>query len=447
MSQQKNNSLKIFIFGIILFGIIFKLAPIYYYHQGRSFIKKENYTKARNCLKNAYFFDQNNKDIRYYYVQSLTKLKPTIDVQKEVFAIANGMLEDSAQLVAQNQIDFWRDNVTYNIGENYIEQAPYDKGIIRWDKNKFPLRISIANNSSKSLPQYYNSEIMKAFSQWQASVEFLKFAVVDNSDEANIEIRIVPLPADVCSEDVCKYVVGYTNPIIKGNILKKMIITLYATDPKGNFFSDKELYNTILHEIGHALGIMGHSYSCEDLMYMATDNGSYYAPYRSSFQYISTKDINTLKLLYKMLPEITNTPQEQINTKGLIYSPIILGTNEQISNRKLKEAQNYIRKAPEVSGGYVDLAVAYAELNHTNKAIKALNKALELSKSNDEKFIALYNLAAINMNINNLDEAQKYANQAKDIHDCPEIKELLININHAIKSKTKPFKHNLLNEA
>ena len=51
------------------------------------------------------------------------------------------------------------------------------------------------------------------------------------------------------------------------------------------------------------------------------------------------------------------------------------------------------------------------------------------------------------MNINNLDEAQKYANQAKDIHDCPEIKELLININHAIKSKTKPFKHNLLNEA
>ena len=87
-----------------------------------------------------------------------------------------------------------------------------------------------------------------------------------------------------------------------------MTIILYSKDPFGNFFSDKELYNTILHEIGHALGIMGHSYSSEDLMYMATDNDSnFYAPYRSSFQYLSSKDINTIKLLYKMFPDISNT--------------------------------------------------------------------------------------------------------------------------------------------
>ena len=121
---------------------------------------------------------------------------------------------------------------------------------------------------------------------------------------------------------------------------------------------------------------MGHSYSSEDLMYMSTDNNnSFYAPYRSSFQYLSSKDINTLKLLYKMIPNITNTPLEEFKTRNLIYPPIILGTSKQINSRKLKEALNYIKKAPDLSGGYVDLAVAYAESNRNNDALKALNAA------------------------------------------------------------------------
>ena len=48
-----------------------------------------------------------------------------------------------------------------------------------------------------------------------------------------------------------------------------MTITIYDKDANGSYFSDRQLYNTVLHEIGHALGIMGHSYSTDDLMYMA----------------------------------------------------------------------------------------------------------------------------------------------------------------------------------
>lgn len=432
---------------VILFGILFKAAPIFFYHQGKMQMHKKNYANARESLKKAYFFDRSNKDIRYYYVQSLLRLNPDESVQKEIFDMALNNQEDSAQHAALNAVNEWRNNVTYNIGDNYIEQAPFEKGIIRWDVNKFPLKINISNESGITLPPYYNNEIINAFSQWQASAKFLKFAVVDNSESSNIQIKITPLPADVCTGNVCRYVVGFTNPTVNGSLLQKMTITLYATDPKGNFFSDKELYNTILHEIGHALGIMGHSYSSEDLMYMSTENSNnYYAPYRSSFQYLSSKDLNTLNLLYKMIPSITNTPLEKFNTKGLIYAPIILGTNTQISSRKLKEAQNYIKKAPDLSGGYVDLAVAYAELDRTNDAIKALNKALQLSKSNEEKYIALYNLAVVNMNCGRLENALKYAYEAKEISDSEDIKDLIMNIKHAQKSQAKPFKRNLIEE-
>ena len=226
-----------------------------------------------------------------------------------------------------------------------------------------------------------------------------------------------------------------------------MKIVLYTTDPNGNFFSDKEMYNTILHEIGHALGIMGHSYSTEDLMYMSTDSAtnSYYAPYRSSFQYLSAQDISTIKLLYKMLPTITNVPQKDIKTNGLIYSPIILGTSNQISLRKLKEAQNYIKNAPDIAGGYIDLGIAYAELKKYSEAVKALNKAEELAKSDGDKYIIYYNLAVINMNHNKLDLASKYATDAQNITNNDDTKELLSNIEHAKQSKNKPFKESLQN--
>lgn len=217
-----------------------------------------------------------------------------------------------------------------------------------------------------------------------------------------------------------------------------MTIVLYAKDPHGNFFSDKELYNTALHEIGHALGIMGHSYSSEDLMYMSSDNSSFYTPYRSSFQYLSSQDINTIKLLYKLIPTITNS--EKINTKGLVYAPIILGTSKDISSRKLKEAQNYVKQAPDMSGGYVDMGIAYAELNKTNDAIKAMQKAYELSKTDNERYTSLYNLSAIYMNAGELEKALTYANEAKKIMNTDEIKDLITNINHAKVTKTKPFK-------
>lgn len=421
----------------ILYAIGIKCAPAYYFNTGKIALKKQDYVTAHKNLRNAYNFNKNNKDYRYYYVQSLLNLSPIITVQKEMFEIASSSHNDSAQDLAENKVAEWRNNVMRNIGDNYIEQAPMDKGIMRWDSEKFPLKITVIDNSGIDIPSYYTDEVLKAFNQWEISTQFLKFAPAKNSSEANIQVIIKPLPNDVCTGNTCRYVVGYTTPDFKGTILNRMTIVLYSKDPHGNFFSDKELYNTALHEIGHALGIMGHSYSSDDLMYMASDNNNFYTPYRSSFQYLSSKDINTIKLLYKLIPDITNS--EKINTKGLVYAPIILGTSKDISSRKLKEAQNYIKQAPDLAGGYIDMGIAYSELNKTNDAIKAMQKAYELSKTDNEKYISLYNLSAVYMNAGQLDKALSYANEAKKIADTDEIKDLITNINHAKVTKRKPF--------
>lgn len=422
----------------ILFAVFLKATPVCFYYQGKSALDKKDYIKAHKCLKNAYNFDKKNKDYRYYYVQSLLRLSPTVTVQKEMFNIASSDDKDSAQTVAEAKIAEWRNNILSNIGNNYIEQAPSDKGIVRWSIEKFPLKIALVNQSNVEIPEYYNNEVYRAFSQWEVSSQILKFSSTNDANDADILVKFENLPNDVCDGNGCKYVVGFTTPSIKNNILKKMTITLYTKDPNGNYFSDKELYNTILHEAGHALGIMGHSYSSDDLMYMATEGSNFYTPYRSSFQYLSSQDINTIKLLYKLVPAITNS--EKVNTKGLVYAPIVLGTSKEISLRKLKDAQNYVKSAPDIPGGYVDLGVAYAELNKTHEAVKALQKALTLSKSDSDKYISYFNIAVVFVNSGDTKNALEYALKAQSISNNDEINELITNIRHAQITKSKPFK-------
>lgn len=422
----------------ILFAVFLKATPVCFYYQGKSALDKKDYIKAHKCLKNAYNFDKKNKDYRYYYVQSLLRLSPTVTVQKEMFNIASSDDKDSAQTVAEAKIAEWRNNILSNIGNNYIEQAPSDKGIVRWSIENFPLKIALVNQSNVEIPEYYNNEVYRAFSQWEVSSQILKFSSTNNANDADILVKFENLPNDVCDGNGCKYVVGFTTPSIKNNILKKMTITLYTKDPNGNYFSDKELYNTILHEAGHALGIMGHSYSSDDLMYMATEGSNFYTPYRSSFQYLSSQDINTIKLLYKLVPAITNS--EKVNTKGLVYAPIVLGTSKEISLRKLKDAQNYVKSAPDIPGGYVDLGIAYAELNKTHEAVKALQKALTLSKSDSDKYISYFNIAVVFVNSGDTKNALEYALKAQSISNNDEINELITNIRHAQITKSKPFK-------
>lgn len=420
---------KLFLFiSLIILALIFKFTPYACYLHGNMLMKKQEYQKAYSSYKIAYNIEKKNKNYKFAYVKALTRLSPTIPVQKELFLIANSDENDSAQASASIKISKWRELVLQNYGDNYIEQTPINNKILRWNTEKFPIKVSIVDNSGINLPQYYRIEILRAFTQWQKSSGFLKFSLINNSSDANIMVEIVQIPPNLCDGNTCQYVVGFTVPEYSGDTLKNMLITLYATDPYGRLFSDKELYNTILHEIGHSLGIMGHSYNSGDLMYMSQESAtnSMYAKYRSSFQYLSSKDINTIKLLYKLAPDITNGSIE--NTKGLVFAPIILGTSKDIASRKLKEAQNYVKKAPNLPNGYIDLATAYADLGRPKEALKALYKAYEYSKTNDEKYITAYNLSSFYLEVGDTKNAMKFAEIAKNISSTPEVAELISNI-------------------
>ncbi len=447
--MRKNFTIYLIITAILI-GIIaaINLLPAVFFKAGLNEYKVKHFEKAHKYLSIAKNLKPDNKEYKYNYVLALASIPPTYNVQKEMYALSKDNVTDSAARLALVQTDFWKRRILKKYGQNYIEQTPYDSKIIRWDIASFPLKVYIDFPSNDKLPDYYREEISKALNQWETSSGFLKFTFTQKAKEAQIVIKFLPLPENNCVGRVCKYVVAFTEPTIKVDMLKKMTITLYDKDAYGNYFSDKELYNTILHEIGHALGIMGHSYSTDDLMYMSNEEqqNNIYTRFRSSFQYISAKDINTITLLYNLAPDISNIPVSKIEKEKLIYPPIILGTAEDMQMDKIKEAKNYIKKAPAIPNGYIDLGIAYAQLGQKNNALKALNKALELSKTPQDNYIVYYNMAVVEMNAGNLSKALINARKAQEYFDSEEISDLISNIEHAKSTRKKPFKDTFIEE-
>lgn len=422
---MKKNNTGLLLGILIALLMFFYAVPYFSFNIGKNAYERNDYLKAFSTLAFSYKMHKDNENYRYYYALTLIKLKPALKVQKDLFELSQSKIDDSAKRIAAEKINDWRLNVNYNAGNNYIYNAPSERGIVRWDENKFPLKVFLKNLDS--VPDYYKTEINSAFAQWQNSVDFLQFEYVNKPSSANIIVEIAPLPQNVCKGSECQYIVGYTVPKIKNNLLKKMTITLYDKTPTGEYFSDKELFNTIMHELGHALGIMGHSYYEGDLMFVSTTSNNRFdsTRARSSFQFLTSSDINTLRLLYKLIPNVSNTPVEKLDTTGLIYAPILIGSSEEMHQRKIREALSYIEQAPEMSGGYVDLAIAYSELNQNDKAIQAFKQAIKYAKSDAELYLAYYNLAVLYSSLNNKNKALKYAQKAKKINSTDEVIELI----------------------
>lgn len=421
---------------VFLLYILGKLLPDFYLNLGKNDYLNKNYVSAYKNLKIAVTLSPKNRDVRYYYAQTLTNLRPTLGIQKELYKVSQLNQPDTADLIADRQISKWRSQIFFNTGTNYIEQAPSDHKILRWDVTKFPLKIYIKNNSS-SAPQYYQDAIQKAFLQWQASTKkLISFKFINNERDANIVVSINP-STDIkkCEQEDCKYTVAYTTPTINGDFLKKMDILFYDSNNLGQPFSQREIYNTALHEIGHALGIMGHSYNKDDIMYLETNQDSYFDKFRSDFQLISQTDLNTINLLYKLVPDITNTSLSEFDTSHKFFAPIILGSEEQINSRKMLEAQNYINSAPNLPNGYIDLAAAYMEIKQYNNAIESLNKALSLCSNDNERFMVYYNLSVTYMRIKDWKTALQYANTAKQLSTESNIDGLIAMINYNLGNK------------
>lgn len=177
-------------------------------------------------------------------------------------------------------------------GSDYFNEAV--TGIQRrWEQRRIPVYITDGTGVEHWKPEY--SQMMhKAFEEWMSrgqNVEIFDF--VDDPKSAKIicewsaNPKKLRNPAEQGQTDTT---FGNNGQMMKATII---MLTFTSTNPDIKL-SDAKFMHTALHEVGHALGIHGHSNNPRDVMYFASVDD---APAS-----LSERDVNTFWKLYGHVP-------------------------------------------------------------------------------------------------------------------------------------------------
>ena len=208
--------------------------------------------------------------------------------------------------------------------------------------------------------------------------------------------------------------IGKAIPAIKDNTLQRIDVYIKPTDTKGIRINNDKLLPLAEHEIGHALGLWGHSASPDDIMYHTGD----YLNNDTKTTGISSRDVNTLMLIYKMIPDVIDIPLASEDYNNMFYHQILTtypGENFELEIQRLisqlkDDRQNIIV--------WVDLAINYAYKKQYERSNYILNRVLPLVVNDyQNQHVILYNLAANYYKMRNYVTAERYLNLATKIND------------------------------
>lgn len=418
VKQQQKQNLKVsfIVFSVILIiimGIFFslkKIMPEYMFNQGKKYMAAGNYDKAYKMFKMSSEARPYDDNAIYYQVMALSKLPPSYENQKKLYEIAQLDDCDEASRLADNILMNMRKQLDRQVGPNYIDNVLYEDQLVRWNI-KTPITYSISGDSS--IPKEYYETVRKALLNWQTATNGeIMFKETMGNKNANICFSFVD---DLTFKD--KYEperIGKAVPAIKDNTLQRIDVYIKPTDTKGIRINNDKLLPLAEHEIGHALGLWGHSASPDDIMYHTGD----YLNNDTKTTGISSRDVNTLMLIYKMIPDVIDIPLAPEDYNNMFYHQILTtypGENFELEIQRLisqlkDDRQNIIV--------WVDLAINYAYKKQYERSNYILNRVLPLVVNDyQNQHVILYNLAANYYKMRNYVTAERYLNLATKIND------------------------------
>lgn len=209
-------------------------------------------------------------------------------------------------------------------GTNYLAQTT-DREKSRWQSSSMPLRVYFDESASQAAVK---DQLGRAFWQWQQSSKgYVSFVFVNDPRMADIDCTLKNVTADNEDRNTNIIMLDSTAKFKGQNGGSKLILgaacithaSMQIATPASNL-SAAEQANRVqlsaMHQIGHCLGIIGHSNAKPDLMHEASCServGDREAK-------LNERDINTLLALYHQEPADyiaeTSYSLEPVNATG-----------------------------------------------------------------------------------------------------------------------------------
>jgi predicted Zn-dependent protease len=173
----------------------------------------------------------------------------------------------------------------------YLEDCLKDGLTVRWPDSAMPIKVYVApfrwyEKSKQNESFAYNQMVFDAFDHWsQVSNGKIRFQYLAQLDGSQIDVSWRRV--DRKSLGHCQYMVNQQSLLYSAEIK----IGISDGIVHGQYNDMDEVKHTILHEIAHALGLIGHSDAPDDIMYV---------PHQYGVTSVSPRDIETLNTLYKL---------------------------------------------------------------------------------------------------------------------------------------------------
>ncbi len=271
--------------------------------------------------------------------------------------------------------------INKKVGENYMDSVLSYGTLERWNPDSFPLKVYI--ETPEEVPASHINEIKNAFEKWEEVTNgFVSFRMVNSADSADIVCSYPENFYRTCDTDTSSVTSKQYFTYDNNDHIKKSHIDLTYKDCNNEIYAEDLVYAFALREIGHTLGLRGHSgvFQNKILYYPSANKNESVRPE------INTMDINTLKLVYSVLPDKTNSDFSDEQLAKLIRPEEVWGDKIERSAKSEKAILYNISRSPDVPALYVALANSYSSQGKYEEALEEYAKAIVML--NDAEFKA-----------------------------------------------------------